>query len=145
VADRKGFALVAAILGVVLIGALVGGVLFAVTEETRAGAAGVDREIVLNACETAIALAITDPGVNLPDSIGVEGTISRRAEGPGPEILVSITRLDSALYMILAESAPESDGSRGTNRVGVVVRAAIADDRSITIVPISERAWFEVF
>ena len=144
-AERKGFALAAAILGVVLIGALVGGVLFAVTEETRAGASGVDREIVLNACETAIALAITEPGVSLPDSIGVEGTIARRDGGPGPEAIVYITRLDSALYLILAESVPESDGSRDAHRVGVVVRAAIADDRSITIVPISERAWFEVF
>ena len=144
-ADRKGFALAAAILGVVLIGALVGGVLFAVTEETRAGAAGVDREIVLNACEAAIAVAITEPGVSLPDSIGVEGTISQRPGGPGPETVVYITRLDSALYLILAESVPELDASGDVHRVGVVVRTVIADDRSITIVPVSERAWFEVF
>jgi hypothetical protein len=142
---RRGFALAAALLAVVLIGALVGGVLFATTEETRAGGVGAEREIALNACEAAIALAITDPGLRLPDSIGVEGTIAGRVGGPGPEIIVYITRVDSALYSILAESVPESGSGGGAHRVGFVVRSSIADDRLTTIVPISERPWFEVF
>jgi hypothetical protein len=143
--EQKGFALAAALLAVVLIGALVGGVLFATTEETRMGAAGGDREVVLNASEAAIALTITDSGLRLPDSIGVEGAISKSAGGPGPEIIVYITRLDSTTYSVLAESVPESGSGGGAHRVGVVVRSSIADDHSISIVPISERAWFEVF
>lgn len=141
---RKGFALAAALLAVVLIGALVGGVLFAITEETRAGAVGADREVAFNACEAAIALTITDPDQRLPASIGVEGTISGRVGGPGPEIIVYITRLDSALYSILAESVPELGSAGGAHRIGVVVRSSIADGL-IAIVPISERPWFEVF
>ena len=141
---RKGFALAAALLAVVLIGALVGGVLFATAEETRVGAVGADREVALNACEAAIALTITDPDLRLPDSIGVEGTISRHVGGPGPEIIVYITRLDSALYSILAESVPELGSAGGAHRIGVVVRSSIADDH-MTIVPISERPWFGVF
>jgi type II secretory pathway pseudopilin PulG len=143
--DRKGFALAAALLAVVLIGGLVAGVLFATTEETRAGAVVVEREVALNACESAIAMTITDPGLRLPDSIGVGGTISGHIRGFGPEIIVYITRLDSALYSIVAESVPEPASAGGQHRVGVVVRSSIAADRSIAIDPISERPWFEVF
>jgi len=143
--DRKGFALAAALLAVVLIGALVAGVLFATTEETRAGAVAAEREVALNACESAIAMTITDPGLRLPDSIGVGGTISDHIGGLGPEIIVHITRLDSAIYSIVAESVPEHAGAGGPHRVGVVIRSSIAVDHSIAIDPISERPWFEVF
>ncbi|MDB4869319.1 MAG: hypothetical protein JWL97_323 [Gemmatimonadales bacterium] len=142
--DRKGFALAAALLAVVLIGVLVGGVLFAATEATKVGAIGLDRQIALDACEAAIATTITDPGLLLPDSIGVEGTISNH-RGLGPEIIVYITRVDSALYSVLAESVPELGSAGGAHRIGVVVRSSVAPDGSITIDPISERPWFEVF
>jgi hypothetical protein len=144
VRDRKGFALAAALLAVVLIGVLVGGVLFAATEATKVGAIGLDRQIALDACEAAIATTITDPGLLLPDSIGVEGTISNH-RGLGPEIIVYITRVDSALYSVLAESVPELGSAGGAHRIGVVVRSSVAPDGSITIDPISERPWFEVF
>jgi type II secretory pathway pseudopilin PulG len=143
--DRKGFALAAALLAVVLIGALVAGVLFATTEATRAGAVVVEREVALNACESAIAMTITDPGLRLPDSIGVGGTISGRLGGLGPEIIVYITRLDSTLYSIVAESVPGNAGTGDPHRVGIVVRSSIAADRSIAIDPISERPWFGLF
>ena len=143
--NRTGFALAAALLAVVLISALVAGVLFATTEETRAGAVGVGREVALNACESAIATTVTDPGVRLPDSVGVEATISRRVVGLGPEIIVYITRLDSTLYSIVAESVRETGTAGGPHRVGVVVRSSIAADHSTTIDPVSERPWFDLF
>jgi hypothetical protein len=140
---RRGFVLVSAILALVLIGALVAGVLFAITEETRVGAVEGDRDVALDACEAAVATTITDPGLRLPDSIGVDGAISRQIPGPGPEIIVHIMRLDSTHYSVLSESVPTPWS--GAHRVGVVVRSSIAADRSITIEPISARAWFEVF
>ena len=143
--NRRGFALAAAILAVVLIDVLVASVLFAITEETRTGAAVVEREVVLNACESAIVMTITDPGVALPDAIGVGGTITRQVGGLAPQIIVHITRLDSTLYSMVAESVPERPTTSGSHRVGIVVRASIAVDRSIAIDPISERPWLEVF
>jgi hypothetical protein len=143
--NRKGFALAAALLAVVLIGALVAGLLFVTTEETRVGAVGIAREIVWNACESAIAMTVTDPGLRLPDLIGVGGTISRHVEGLGPEIIVHITRLDSALYSVVAESVPEPGSAGARHRIGVVVKSSIAVNHSITVDPISERPWFEVF
>jgi hypothetical protein len=145
VVPRKGFALVAAMLAVVLIAALVAGVLFATTEETRASTVSGDREVALDACDAAIAMVITEPGLLLPDSIGVGGMIASQAGGPGPEVIVYITRLDSALYSILAESVREPGSVGSAHRVGVVVRSSIAADHSIVIYPISERPWFEVF
>ena len=143
--DRRGFALAAALLAVVLIGALIAGVLFAITEETKTGAAGVEREVALNACESAIVMTMMDPGVRLPDSIGVGGTMIRRVGGLGPSIIVYITRLDSAQYSIVAEAVPEPTSGVGPHRVGIVVKSSIADDHSMSIYPISERPWFEVF
>jgi Tfp pilus assembly protein PilX len=143
--NHRGFALAAALLAVVMIGALIAGVLFATTEETRVGAAGVDREVALNACESAIAMTITDPGLSLPDSIGVGGTVSGLVAGLERPIVVYITRLDSALYSIVAEAVPEPASTGATRRIGVVVRSSIADGRSITVDPISERPWLELF
>jgi hypothetical protein len=143
--NRRGFALATAVLAVVLIGALIAGALFAVTEETRVGAAAVEREVSLNACESAIAMTITDPGLRLPDSIGVAGTVSGRVGGLGLPVVVYITRLDSALYSIVAESDPERTSTRATRRVGVIVKSSMAADHSISIDPISERPWVELF
>jgi hypothetical protein len=143
--NRRGFALAAAVLAMVIIGALIAGVLFATTEETRVGAVGIEREVSLNACESAIAMTITDPGLRLPDSIGVGGTMSRPVEGLVQPTIVYITRLDSATYSIVAEVEEEPRGTGATRRVGVVVKSSIAGDHSITIGPISERPWQYVF
>jgi hypothetical protein len=143
--NRRGFALAAALLSIVLIGAIIAGVLFATTEETKAGAAGVAREVASNACESAIAMTITDPGLTLPDSIGIAGTISRSAGGLGPKVVVYITRLDSTLYSIVAETVATTRDQGARARLGIVARASVAADHSITIVPILERPWSDLF
>ena len=141
----RGFALAAALLAVVMIGALIVGVQFATTEETRVGLAGNDRETALNGCESALAMTIADPGLRLPDSIGVGATVSGAVGGLGPPIIVYITRLDSAVYSIVAEAVPEPRSTRAARRVGVVVKSSIAGDGSIAVDPISERPWVELF
>ena len=141
----KGFALAAALLAIVIVGALITGVVFATTEETRVGAARMDGEIALNACESAIAMTMADPDLRLPDSIGVGGTVSGLVAGLEPPTIVYITRLDSALYSIVAETAPRLGSSVATRRVGVIVRSSISGGRSIAVEPISERPWLELF
>jgi hypothetical protein len=143
--NRQGFVLAASLLSIVLIGAIVAGVLFATTEETRAGATGVAREIASNACESAIVVTISDPGLALPDSIGVAGTISRASDGLGPPVVVYITRLDSTLYSIVAEVVATTPNQGGKIRLGMVAKASIGAGHSITIVPILERPWSDLF
>jgi hypothetical protein len=137
--------LVAALMAIVLIGALVTGVLFATTEETRAGSTAAARDIALMATETAIAMTITDPTTPLPGLIGPLGTISHQVDGLGPRVIVYITRLDSAMYWIVADAAPDRVHSGAARRIGIVVNAVERADGSTTVDPILPRPWSELF
>jgi len=53
--------LIAALLTMVLIGALAVAALFATNEDTKSGATGVDRDVALIAAESAIAMTMSDP------------------------------------------------------------------------------------
>jgi Tfp pilus assembly protein PilX len=143
--NHDGFVLVAALLAIVLIGALVAGAVFAATEETRAGATGVARDVALIAAESAIGITMRDGLANLPVVIGTAGTTSSRVDAAGAPAIVYITRLDSAIYWIVADVVANPDRSGARRRIGVVVMTMPAPDGSITIDPISERWWAELF
>jgi hypothetical protein len=137
--------LVAALLAIVLIAALAASVLFTVTETTKVGTAGMTRERALIASESALATAITSAAPQLPASIGVTGTTSFRADTEEWHMVVYITRLDSATYWIVADAKQASSGIGAGKRVGVFVTTSNRDDHSISIDPISDLAWAELF
>ena len=137
--------LVAALIAIVLIGALAAGVLFATTEGTRAGRSAIARDIALMATESATAMTISDPSTTLPRLIGGAGTVSHRVDGLGFPVIVYITRLDSATYWIVADAVPDRVHSGARRRIGVIVNAVEGVDRSITIDPILQRSWSELF
>ena len=137
--------LVGVLLAIVLIGALVAGALFAVTEDTRAGATGAARDVALIAAESALGITMRDGLAGRPAVIGTAGTTASRVEVSGVPVLVYITRLDSALYWVVADVAANPDRSGARRRIGIVVKSAQAPDGSITIDPISERWWAELF
>lgn len=139
----EGFALAAALLAIVLIGALVTGVMFATTEDTRIGATAVAREIAMVAAESALTIAVSNPAT-IPDSIGLAGSRSFPVNG-SPVVIVYITRLDSATCWIVAETLPDSFHSGAKRRVGVLARMSRAADGTRTIALISERWWSELF
>jgi type II secretory pathway pseudopilin PulG len=143
--NRNGFVLVGVLLAIVLIGALVAGALFAVTEDTRAGATGVARDVALIAAESAIGMTMRDRPADLPVVIGTAGTTASRVEGSGVPVIVYITRLDSALYWVVADVVADPDRSGARRRIGIIVRSVQAPDGSIIIDPISERWWAELF
>jgi type II secretory pathway pseudopilin PulG len=143
--NHDGFVLVAALLAIVLIGALVAGALFAATEDTRAGATGVARDLAVSAAESAIGITIRDRAADLPTMIGTAGTTSSRIDGPGTPAIVYITRLDSTTYWILADVVADPARWGARRRIGVVVTLVKAPDGSISIDPISERWWAELF
>ena len=143
--NHDGFVLVAVLLAIVLIGALVAGALFAVTEDTRAGAAGAARDVALIAAESAIGITMRDRPARLPAVIGTAGTTASRVDWSGVPVLVYITRLDSAVYWVVADVAADPDRSGARRRIGIVVVSAQAPDGSIIINPISERWWAELF
>ena len=142
---RKGFALAAALLAVMLIGALVGVVLFAASEETRTGSVIAGRETALRAAESALEITIAGLGASSGDTAGIIGTKSRRLDGLGAPVVVYITRLDSSLFWLVADADGEISLSGVRRRIGVVVKTSAGADRSITIGRISDRAWSELF
>jgi Tfp pilus assembly protein PilX len=140
-----GFVLLGALLAIVLIGALVAGALFAVTEDTKAGATGIARDVALIAAESAIGITVRDRAADLPAVIGAAGTTSSRVDGPGAPAIVYITRLDSTTYWIVADVVADLNRSGARRRIGIVVTSVRAPDGSISIDPISERWWAELF
>jgi len=141
---RTGFALAAALLALLLISALVTGVFFAATEETKIGVTSVERQFALAAAESAIEMTIASWNADSVGPIGVSATRTSLVEAAGMSAVVYITRLDSALYSIVAEASARSGSSQVSRRIGVIVRALRTADDSIVIDRISERSWSEL-
>jgi Tfp pilus assembly protein PilX len=144
-ASRNGFALAAALFTLLLISALVTGVFFAVTEDTRAGSATAERQAALLAAESAIEMTIAEWNADSSSSIG--RTLTRSAMIPeiGAPVTIHVTRLDSTLYWIVGDATAQSRGLAVSCRIGVAVRVVTSPDHSITIDRISERSWSELF
>lgn len=142
---KRGFAVVAALLALMLIAALVAGVFFATTEEARIGAASAERQLALRAAESALEVTIAGWNVRGPDSTGVAETRSSSVGGLGVPVTVYVTRLDSARYWLVADAGGASFQSGVGRRIGAIVEVKIARDGSIAIDRISERWWSELF
>jgi Tfp pilus assembly protein PilX len=137
--------LVAALLAVVLIGALVAGAVFVTAEETRVGANGAARELALMTAESAIASLVSEASVTRPSEVGVAGVISETAQISGRQVALYLTRLDSTVYWVVAEVAADPRRSGARRRIGMLVTTERPLDGTTSISPISERAWSELF
>jgi hypothetical protein len=56
-----------------------------------------------------------------------------------------MTRLDSAVYWIVADAQPDRFHSGARRRVALLVTARAPVDGSLTVTPIPERPWSELF
>jgi Tfp pilus assembly protein PilX len=142
---RKGFALAAALLVLLLVSALVTGVFVAATEETRIGVAGMERHLAFIVAESAIEMTIATFQADTAAAIGLAGTKTISIGDLEAPVVVYVTRLDSALYWIVADAGVTPVEARASRRIGVVARAVAAPDHSIIIDRISERWWSELF
>jgi Tfp pilus assembly protein PilX len=143
--SHKGFALAAALLVLLLASALVTGVFVAATEETRIGIAGMERRLAFIAAESAIEMTIATFRPDTTAAIGLAGTKTISIGDLEAPVVVYVTRLDSALYWIVADAGATPVEARASRRIGVVVTAVAAPDHSIIIDRISERWWSELF
>jgi hypothetical protein len=144
-ARRRGFALAAALFALLLISALVTGVFFAASEETKIGATSAERQLALSAAESAVETTIASWNPDSLDPIGASATRTTVNDASGMSAKVHVTRLDSTLYAIVADAFTPSGGSRVSRRIGVVVKVLRRADHSIAIDRISERSWSELF
>ena len=142
---RSGFVLVAALLALLLIAALVTGVLFASAEATHVGAASRSREIAFIAAESAIERWVQGWSRSATEGVEPGVTTAFHFDDNGLDVVVYVTRLDSALYWAVADAQPAISGSGIGARVGVFLRKKSAPDGSISIDRIRERWWSELF
>jgi Tfp pilus assembly protein PilX len=142
--DRAGFALLAALLAVLLMAALIAGVFSATTEETKIGSVAAARQLAMLSAESAIEDAIAV--LSTPhDPISIGETSSRTVAGLAVPAVVYVTRLDSSLYWLVAQTGGNPSSSGIARRIGVVVGAINRTGDSITIDRIPERSWSELF
>jgi hypothetical protein len=141
---RKGFALAAALLVLLLVSALVTGVFVAATEETKLGIAGVERHLAFVAAESAIEMTIATFRADTTNAIGLAGSRAIPIGDLEAPVIVYVTRLDSALYWIVADAGASPVDARASRRIGVVVRVVATPDHSIIIDRISELWWSEL-
>jgi hypothetical protein len=142
---RKGFALPAALLVLLLVSALVTGAFAAATEASKVGIAGVERHLAFVAAESAIEMTIATFRADTTVAIGLAGTKTIPIGDLNAPVIVYVTRLDSTLYWIVADAGASPLEARASRRIGVVVRGVAAPDHSIIIDRISERWWSELF
>lgn len=140
----RGFALAAALLAIMIIGALLASLFFAITEETRTGAASRRRDNALAAAESAIQIGVAMLATQV-DQSSIGTARSQPVEVEGFPATVHITRLDSSLFWVLAVVGDSRDPAAVTRRTGLLVAASRDSSGSIRIVRIPERAWSELF
>jgi hypothetical protein len=137
--------LAAALLVLLLVSALVTGAFVAATEETKVGTGEIERRLALVAAESGIETTIATFRPDTTGDIGLAGTKTIPIRGLEAPVVVYVTRLDSALYWIVADAGGSRVDATASRRIGVVARAVATPDHSIVIDRISERWWSELF
>ena len=145
VTRRRGFVLDVALLVVVLIAVLVAGFFFATTEEGHIADAAESRDRALIAAESAIAGAIGGWIDRSAQPIGVHGQELSTISDGSASVSLTITRLDSVLYSLVAQARSTSSDRMAMRRIGVVISVRKSVDGSVHVDTISERWWSELF
>ena len=143
--QRDGFVLVIAIFAVVIIGALVAGATFAVTQEHRVAHNAVIEQRAFAAAEAGLNGALVEWGSAASSlSIPAQGddTSYTVATAAGDPTVVTVTRLtDSTVWVASEGTAASSDPRlRTTRRTSMVLRL-----RADTLRPVAQRSWAQLF
>lgn len=146
---RRGFALVAALISLVLLGALIVGAFFAATEETRVSAAVRAGARALREAESGAESAIGGWAAVQSDSLNVGQRASRSFAANGVWVTTTLIRLDSTLFWVVGEAeAGEGTppaGSATRRRIGVLTRRASDSSGRRCLLRLEERSWSELF
>ncbi len=140
---RRGFALALSILAIVVIAALAAGVLFASGQEARIGRSELLDQRVFAYAERLANDAVAAFDVASRDSMPV-GTVTSYAPPSAADLdgTVFITRLDSALFQVVAEAKVTSGNTSGLKRsVGLTLRVQSPNSLSRRAVRIGGEAW----
>ena len=144
---RPAFALAAALIGIVLIAAMVTGAMYAANQETSATAAEIVDQQVSAYAERSALLTMAYWSCGQCDAMTVGSVLVRSPTNDPPlESTVYVTRLDSALFLVTAEGRFVSSSSvRARRRISIAVGTA-RDSSGITrAFRVSEQAWSSAY
>ncbi|HJU65456.1 MAG TPA: hypothetical protein VJ596_07250 [Gemmatimonadaceae bacterium] len=132
---RKGFALVAAITAIVVIGALITGIFFASTQEYRIGSNTLLQARALTAAEYGLNVVLAQQGTVAPDSgwnpawnnaLGTGQIVTRQyLPKDGSVDTLRVTRLDAKSFFVVSEGRAGVAGNsraQARRRVGALIR-----------------------
>ena len=140
---RRGFALAAALMAVVLIAMMITGMLFAMSQETHAGEAEVLETRVVAYAERSVLKQIDSWNALSCDGLAPGGVLIVNPPADLPlESTVYITRLDSAVFLVVGEARIASSGAvRIRRRIAIAVRIARDAQGVEHALRVSEQAW----
>jgi hypothetical protein len=144
---RAGFVLVAALVALVIIALLITGALFASGQDLAIAHNELRDHQALGAAEWASARAVESWDGPARESMRPGQTVRLPGVSNGVfESTTFVTRLDTALYEVVAESRIISEGTSGLRRrVGIVVRT-IRDGTPVNPpLRVSEQAWTALY
>jgi Tfp pilus assembly protein PilX len=144
---RQGFVLVAAIVALVLIALLITGAFFASAQDLAVSRAELRDQQAFAYAEFALTNAVQgwDAAARETMSVGETATLQPNADPP-LESSVFITRLDSALYAVVAEAGmTTADAYALRRRVGIMVCTVLNGARVSPPERVAEQAWSELY
>jgi hypothetical protein len=144
---NRGFALAVALMAIVLIAVIVTGALFAASQATRSS----EEELLDNKAsayaELAALRAIAGWSGPTCDALAVGAVLLESPPAEPPlESAVYVTRLDSALFLVVGEGRVAARGvTLLRRRVAVAVRTARDASGKSSALPLSEHAWVTLY
>jgi hypothetical protein len=144
---RQGFALAAALMALVLIAVMITGALFASSQETHASEAELLEARVAAYAERAVLNKIDAWDAVLCDALAPGAVIITNTPADPPlESTVYITRLDSAVFLVVGEGRITSGGPlRVRRRIAIAVRIARDAQGVEHASRVSEQAWTALY
>lgn len=145
--SRPAFALVAALIAIVLIAAMVTGAMYATHQETSATAAEIVDQQVSAYAERSALLTVAYWSCAGCDAMPVGSVLVRSPTNDPPlESTVYVTRLDSALFLVTAEGRIVSSSIvRARRRISIAVGTARDSGGVTRAFRVSEQAWSSAY
>ena len=146
---RRGFALIASLVTVVLLGALIVGTFLATIEETRVTSGVRAGEGLLDAAESTVETSIGGWVSAQADSVLVGRRTARTSVVGEISVVTTLVRLDSTVYWLVGEATgPSESGTAAApirRRVGILLRRVADSTGRRLVLRFEERAWSELF
>ncbi|MDQ6717233.1 MAG: hypothetical protein M3Z17_02670 [Gemmatimonadota bacterium] len=146
---RGGFALIAALLCVVVLGALIVGAFLATNEDVRVTGSESLSLHALSVAESAVQTSFTGWAGSQADSLVIGQSVGHTLTMDGIVVQATLVRLDSSVFWLVADAG--TAGREGgadqpiRRRIGLYLRRVSDSAGRGSFMRFEERAWSELF